>query len=167
MCSWALGGENQVGVQTAGVCLSAYVQFCNISESFREHCHENTCICGCTETPDRGILLYRHPEKTNARTLIRIPTLQGCTSLPSPFQEKVLVQGTPVNARPGKAGWPLEVWQRGMQHEVGGASSLRQTMNWLGIGAAPCGSWLFSLLPGTAACRNERSSCWQQQRWKA
>jgi len=32
-------------------------------------------------------------------------------------------------------------------------SSLNQTMSWLGSGAAPCGSWLLSLPPGTAACR--------------
>lgn len=46
------------------VCLPPCVQFCNISESFREHCHDNTCTCGCTETPNRGVLSYRHLEKT-------------------------------------------------------------------------------------------------------
>lgn len=65
----------------------------------------------------------------------------------------MLVQGTLVNARLGKAGWPLEVRRGGRQHGAGGASSLNQTMGWLGSGASPRGSWRFSLLPGTAACR--------------
>lgn len=38
----------------------------------------------------------------NSRRLIRIPALQGCASLASPFQEKVPVQETTVDARMGR-----------------------------------------------------------------
>lgn len=65
MWCWALEGENQVRVQTAGISLPCMF-------SLKEHCPENTCTCGCAKPPVEEFFCTGTRED-NARPLTRIP----------------------------------------------------------------------------------------------